>query len=75
MELTSKAPSTRASADLRPGAFFALGQLVLAVSEGHGEKGGWVPKTTLQFEDSKEQSKESEKPEPIKYHMKKDDDM
>ncbi len=73
MELTSKPPNVRASTDLRPGAYFALGQLVLAVSEGHGEKGGTVPKTTLQFDDRKELSKDSDKPEAIKYHMKKGD--
>lgn len=67
MECCSKPPSTRAGADLRPTAYFALGQLVLAVCNGN------VPESTLQFDNKKIKSKGSNEPEVIKYHMKRGD--
>jgi len=48
MEAAKTAPAARASVDLRPTAYFALGQLTLAVCE-HERGTCYVPKTSLQF--------------------------
>lgn len=48
MEAAKTVPAARASVDLRPTAYFALGQLTLAVCE-HERGTCYVPKTSLQF--------------------------
>ncbi len=74
MECASRSPSAKAGADLRPTAYFSLGQLVLAVSKGHGENGGSIPETTLQFDDVLSPTKHSnDEADLVKYHMKKGD--
>ncbi len=77
MDCAAKAPTVRAGVDLRPTAYFALGQLVLAVSEAHGNKGGSIPETTLQIVQNgvseENESSEDQRSNIIKYHMKRGD--
>ena len=58
MNCASMEPDIRAGVDLRPTAYFALGQLVLAVTNASGQKGGSIPLTTLQIIPHHEESKD-----------------
>ena len=81
MDCASNEPNIRAGVELRPTAFFALGQLVLAVTDGSGQNGGSIPVSTLQIVQNEELEEESKseidknesKQKLVKYHMKKGD--
>ncbi len=53
MSAAKNPPPPRSGIDLRPTAYFALGQLVLAVCE-HENGVNYVPKATLQFDYERE---------------------
>ena len=68
-------PVPRSGIDLRPTAYFALGQLTLAVCE-HENGFNYVPKSTLQFDDLDESKNDDIAYTPsrgLPYHMKAGD--
>ena len=81
MNAAKISPPPRLGIDLRPIAYFALGQLVLAVCE-HENGVHYVPKSTLQFDmgegknEANKKAKEviqSDRPQAVPYHMKAGD--
>jgi len=77
MDTAKSFPVPRSGVDLRPTAYFSLGQLVLAVCE-HENGGNYVPESTLQFDldgttESKNEQPDDTKPRVIPYHMKAGD--
>jgi len=79
MDCASTDLTTRTGVDLRPTAYFSLGQLVLAVTAGYENLNGTdlIPISSLQIDEDdnldNDSSMERESPKIIKYHMKKGD--
>jgi hypothetical protein len=80
MSAAKNPPPPRSGIDLRPTAYFALGQLVLAVCE-HENGVNYVPKATLQFDYEREnitnkksqENSQDTRPQAAPYHMKAGD--
>lgn len=73
MGCTSTEGSVREGVDIRPTAYFSLGQLALAVNEGNPNP---IPVTSLQIEqdyNTEVMGPDSDEPKLIKYHMKEGD--